>query len=53
MQEIKELSANELDAVSGGIHTAAGGGSNGVSDFLKWLLNQLHIPASSGGPIQK
>ncbi len=53
MQQLKELTGSELDAVCGGSRTAVGSGSDAVSDFLKWLLTQLHIPASSGGPIRK
>jgi hypothetical protein len=45
MQKPEELTGDELDCVSGG--------SDAVSDFVNWLLNQLHIPSSPGGPIQK
>lgn len=45
MQKPEELTGDELDSVSGG--------SDAVSDFVNWLLNQLHIPSSPGGPIRK
>ena len=45
MQKPEELTGDELDCVSGG--------SDAVSDFVNWLLNQLHIPSSPGGPISE
>ena len=54
MQKLRELTGDELDSVCGGSRNDAGnGGSDPVSDFIKWLLDQLHIPGSSGGPIRK
>jgi hypothetical protein len=53
MHKLQELTANELDFVCGGNRSDAGtGGSDAVSDFLKWLLDHLHVPSSSGGPIR-
>jgi hypothetical protein len=45
MQKPEELTGDELDSVSGG--------SDAVSEFVNWLLKQLHIPTSPGGPIRK
>ena len=54
MQKLQELTGDELDLVCGGNRSDAGtGGSDAVSDFLKWLLDRLHVPGSSGGPIRK
>jgi bacteriocin-like protein len=52
MHEPQELTDNELDSVSGGNRSdAPTGASDAASDFLKWLLDRLHVPAKSGGPI--
>jgi len=54
MQKLQELTADELDSVCGGSRTDAGsGGSNPLPDLIKWVLDQLHIPGSSGGPIRQ
>lgn len=53
MQEPQELTDNELDSVSGGIRSdALTGASDAASDFLKWLLDRLHVPAKAGDPIR-
>ncbi|WP_412773590.1 hypothetical protein [Nitrobacter sp.] len=52
MQEPQELTDNELDSVFGGNRSdAPTGASDAASDFVKWLLDRLHVPAKSGGPI--
>jgi bacteriocin-like protein len=52
MQEPQELTDNELDSVSGGNRSdAPTSASDAASDFVKWLLDHLHVPARSGGPI--
>lgn len=54
MQKLRELTGDELDSVCGGNRSGAGSGaSDAVSDFLKWLLDHLHVPGSSGGPIRR
>lgn len=54
MTRLQELTDHELDSVCGGSPRNAGtGGSDAASAFLKWLLAQLHIPGSAGGPILK
>ncbi len=53
MDKIPELTNDELDSVCGGAEGVAGPGGSDLSDFLKWIFAQLHIPASSGGPIRK
>jgi hypothetical protein len=54
MTRRQELTDRELDSVCGGSRSnAEGGGSDAASAFLKWLLAQLHIPGSAGGPILK
>lgn len=53
MQKLRQLTSDELDSVCGGAQSVAGSGGSDLSDFLKWIVAQLHIPASSGGPIRK
>jgi hypothetical protein len=52
MQKNRELTADELDSACGGSRSSGGTGGSAVSDFINWLLGQLHIPTSPGGPIR-
>jgi hypothetical protein len=53
MTRPQELTDHELDSVCGGSRSNTGaGGSDPVSAFLKWLMSELHIPGSAGGPIK-
>ena len=51
MQDVQELTSDELDSVCGGAVNEGGGGSD-LSDWLKWIQKILHIPSKSGGPIR-
>ena len=52
MQKTRVLTDDELDSACGGSRSNGGTGGSAVSDFINWLLGQLHIPTSSGGPIR-
>lgn len=52
MQKIRELTTDELDSACGGSRSNGGASGSAVSDFINWLLSQLHIPTSPGGPIR-
>lgn len=52
MQEIRELTGDDLDSACGGSRSSSGAANSTVSDFIKWLVSQLHIPTSPGGPIR-